>query len=65
MRRSAPVGWSRDLWEGGLDVIGGDGPGSVERCGEQRVMGEEVDFAREPAGGLEDEYQCSMKKTDR
>jgi hypothetical protein len=44
----------RDLGERRLDVLGGDGPGARESGGEQRVMSEEIDLARQAAGGLKE-----------
>ena len=50
-------GHLRDLGERGLDVLGGDGLGAGEGGGEERVMGEEVDLARQAAGGLEERLE--------
>ena len=47
---------SGDFGERGLDVIGGGELGARERRREQRVMGEQIDLAREAAGGLVDRF---------
>jgi hypothetical protein len=42
--------------ERGLDMIGRGEFRARERCREQRVVGEQVDLAREPAGRLVDRF---------
>jgi hypothetical protein len=44
----------RDLGESGLDVVRGDDPAAGECGGEERVVCEEIELARESAGGLEE-----------
>ena len=41
-----------DFGQRGLDVIGGGKLGAGERRREQRVVGEEIDLAREPPGSV-------------
>ena len=55
-RRPARVvgGGSGDFGQRGLDVVGGGEFGARERRREQRVVGEQIDLARQPAGGLVD-----------
>jgi hypothetical protein len=51
--------WERgsgDFGERGLDVVGGGEFRACERRREQRVVGQQVDLAREPAGRLVDGF---------
>jgi transposase len=49
----------RDLGEGGLDVLGGNRPGPGEGGGMEGVVSEEVDLARDSAGGLGECFEGS------
>ena len=56
---SVPVGegtGSGDFGQRGLDVIGGGELGASEGGGDQRVVGEQIDFARETGGGVEERF---------